>query len=440
MKLKVRPNDFQVTELLREGLLAEHGAHRVYRVTKRKMTSLEAASELARRAGVTPGEVAIAGLKDRQGVTHQYMSVPSGHVVHVHGSDLAIHPVGALARPLASDDSEGNAFKIVVRDLGDAELARMRASLDAVRQHGLPNYFDEQRFGNLRHGQGWIFVDLARGDVSEALRRLLASASPHDTAEVRRVKAAMWRKWGDWRACRELAGKLGRHHSVFEHLKREPDDFVGGLHRVGSRERLIHLFAFQSHLWNRALSNWLANHARDSFTLRGVEGKLIMPRGAVPLPEGWAGVLPLPGPGLDGVEDPDQRAAFEAALSFHGLAPHQLAVDGVPGFQLAAEPRAAVVVPRELRMRPAKEDSLYPGRHQVELSFSLPRGSYATLVVRRLVGPRPTFGPEGEASRPPRGRHDAGGEGPWRPAPRRGFGPRTPRRTRGGGPRRGSRR
>lgn len=450
MRLKERPNDFQVTELLREGLLQERGPHRVYRVTKRKLTSLEAASELARRAGVTPGEVALAGLKDRQGVTHQFMSVEGGDPVRLHGNDLSILQVGALPRPLTSEDSDGNSFKIIVRDLGDTELRRMRASLDAVREFGLPNYFDEQRFGNLRHGQGWIFVDLARGDVSEALKRLIASVSPHDKAESSRLKAALWRKWGDWRACREIAGQYGRHHSVFEHLKREPDDFIGGLHRVGTRERLIHLFAFQSHLWNRALASWLARRTSESFTLRGVEGKLIMPHGAVELPESWGGVLPLPGPRLEGVTDPEQRAAFEVALKQHGLTAEQFFVDDVPGFHLAAEPRDAVVWPRELRMRPASQDNLHPGRSSVELSFALPRGAYATLVVQRMVGPRPSFGPDGGDDRTAPYVGDDGGYRPRGHAPSRGFhstrgygasrGSAPPRGPRGGGfrgPRRG---
>ena len=44
-----------------------------------------------------------------------------------------------------------------------------------------------------------------------------------------------------------------RGATVFEHLRDQPEDFLGALERgVATRERTIHLFAWQSHLWNRA--------------------------------------------------------------------------------------------------------------------------------------------------------------------------------------------
>jgi hypothetical protein len=75
---------------------------------------------------------ATAALKDRQGVTHQYMSVPGGDPVHITGNELSIQQVGALPRPITSEDSDGNGFKIFVRDIGEAELTRKRASLASV--------------------------------------------------------------------------------------------------------------------------------------------------------------------------------------------------------------------------------------------------------------------------------------------------------------------
>ena len=78
----------------------------------------------------------------------------------------------------------------------------------------------------------------------------------------------------------------------------------------------------------------------------------------------------------------------------------------MPGFQLKPEPRAVAVVPGDLRIRPAEPDPLHPPRRLVRMSFALPRGSYATLVVHRLVGPQRS-GEEGRHRPPrkPRSRH-----------------------------------
>ncbi|MGB0331568.1 MAG: tRNA pseudouridine(13) synthase TruD, partial [Planctomycetota bacterium] len=311
MKLKVRPTDFKVTERLLPEVLESSGPHRLYRVRKEKLTSMEAATELANLVGVTPADICMAGLKDRQGVTTQYMSLERGPSVSLQQKTLGIQTVGWTAAPLDSSASLGNEFGIVVRDLNGSDCDRVRASLDPVREHGLPNYFDEQRFGNLRHGQGWIVLDLIKGDVSGALQRLIASASPYEPPARRGLKDALWRSWGNWSACRSIAGKLGRYHSVFEHLKRFPDDLAGAFGRVGTRERLIHLYAFQSHLWNRALALWIDDNCPDRFGLSGIEGRLRFPKFGLALPEHWHESLVLPAERLDGVEDPGQRALFE---------------------------------------------------------------------------------------------------------------------------------
>ncbi|MEM8711526.1 MAG: tRNA pseudouridine(13) synthase TruD [Planctomycetota bacterium] len=445
MKLKVRPSDFKVTERLAEGAIQEGGGHRVYRVIKEKLTSIEAASELAAHCGVTPADVAMAGLKDRQGVTTQFMSVPRGPSVSANvgdrGISLNIQSIGFSAEPISASMSEGNDFQVVVRDLGDGALEHLRSSLDSVRSFGLPNYFDSQRFGNLRHGQGWIVLDLLKGDVSGALRKLVASPSPFEPPAKRRLKEALIRSWDDWSACRSIAGKLGRHHSVFEHLKRDPDDFEGAFERVGTRERLIHLYAFQSHLWNRALGLWVQDHFPDRVSLRGIEGMLRFPGGEFELPPEWEGGFMLPGAQLDGVTDPVQRELYERTLERMGLEPQQLELPNVAGFQLKPELRPATVRPHALRVRPAEEDNLHRGRRMVKVQFGLPRGAYATMVIQRLVG-QPIVGGEPRQHRGDRDERTGGDRDPGRGGHSGGYarGARGGRRRgRGrGGPRRGS--
>src|SRR5262249_11819962 len=110
VKLKHKPADFVVRESVRDDYIRPRGSFRVYRVTKRKRTSLEAAGELARRAGVPAADVGIAGLKDRQGVTTQFMSVPGGRIVRMRTPDLSIEPVGFADEVLESRHSLGNDF------------------------------------------------------------------------------------------------------------------------------------------------------------------------------------------------------------------------------------------------------------------------------------------------------------------------------------------
>ena len=385
MRIKQRLDDFRVRELLADGVLQPSGEHRVYRVTKRKLTSLEAARELAAVAGVPAGEVALAGLKDRQGVTVQYMSLRRGREVNLRALDLTVESVGFADEALESRHSLGNAFELTLRGLVQEDLDALRENVPLVRDCGVVNYFDEQRFGNLRHNQGWIAELLMRGEREEALRRLLASLSDHDDAASHGFKRGLLEAWGDWSRCRELAGRFGEHHSVFEYLKKNPEDFGGAFYHIASRLRLIHLYAFQSHVWNRAVADFVRKHAPEGerVVLTGVEGPLVYPSRPLALPPG--ATFRLPGPGFEDVRDPEQRGLLEDALARERLTAADFRIDGVPGFQLKGEDRDLLISPRHLRVRPPERDSENFDAFSVKVRFELPRGAYATLVVRRLL-------------------------------------------------------
>ncbi len=386
MRLKQRVGDFRVRELLRKDYLGSEGEHRVYRVTKRKITSDEAVRALATEAGVEHGEVQIAGLKDRQGLTIQYMSLARGREVHLTTGELKVEPAGFAHTPLTSADSLGNAFELTVRALRGGDLHRLRVNLPLMRAHGTLNYFDDQRFGNVTHGQGWIYKGLCLGETEAALRRLLGARSPRDDDRHRRFKDGLERHWGDWRECRDDAGKFGAHHSIFEHLAREPDDFAGAFQHVATRVKLIHLFAWQSHLWNRALAEWLRElcPVEERVVLPGEEGTLLAFREAPPPALLAKPTLRLPGERLEDITDPLERRLYEKILAEEGLAPEQMAVAGVKGFHMKGEEREIFVRPEHLRVRPPEPDVMNRGFSAVRVRFELPRGSYATWVVKRL--------------------------------------------------------
>jgi tRNA pseudouridine13 synthase len=400
MKVKQRVGDFRVRELLKPGVLGDRGPHRVYRLTKRKLTSIEAASRLADALGVRAGDVALIGMKDRQGTTTQFMSVAQGRPLSLRTPNLRVETAGFAQQELDGTASAGNLFDITVRAIGrqgsSAEhgvRARLNGALAHVREHGCVNYFGEQRFGNLRHGQGWIARRLMEGDVEGALRALISSTSRSDPPRVRSFKAEIVRNWRDWEACCASARRFGEHRSLFEHLLAHPRDFSGAFRYVALRLRLIHLYAFQSHLWNRAAAAWIAGRTRrrERVVCASPDGLLYHHAKALPADELSAVAnLALCGPCLEGVENGEQRALYEDVLSREGIPPERLRIDGVPGFQLRSEPRALVLRPRGLRVRPPEPDSANPGMELMRLSFQLPPGSYATVLVERLFARRDT--------------------------------------------------
>ena len=254
MRLKRTQNDFRVSEILDDDSLLGDGPFAVYRVTKRGLTTFEAADLLAKAAGVERTAVAYAGLKDKDGITSQVMTVESGKPVTFRDKAMTIRPLGKAVRAIESGDSKGNSFEIFVRDLEADDMRRIRVNLNQVRKAGLPNYFDDQRFGCLRHGQGFVVRSLLRNDFEGALRALLAAPSRYGAEPVEKFKKGIQQRWGNWEDLADYT-RNRRGFSVFEHLKSNPGDFRGALERgVATRERTIHLFAYQSYLWNRAVS------------------------------------------------------------------------------------------------------------------------------------------------------------------------------------------
>jgi len=390
VRLKRIQNDFRVFEVLDEDSdLLGPGEHIVYRVTKRGMTTPEAVTIVAREAGVERSAVAIAGLKDKDGISGQFMSVTGGRKISFKDDRLTIRSVGPATRPLESRDNRANSFEIVVRDLRGDDMRRVRVNLQEVRDQSLPAYFDDQRFGCLRHGQGFVVRRLLRGDLDGALKDLMCAPSPYGSEEIERYKSGIASRWGMWG---ELAAfsKGRRGQSLFAALLENPDDLPAALARgIATTERTIHLFAYQSHLWNRAAGLWI-----KSVVPKEKLAWLPCDDGALPvyrhleadvLAELQAARLPLFGEGVD----LDERATrlYEAVFRSEGVAAEDFLKLDLPGFRPKGEDRGLLLVPEFLRAAPAERDELYDRQHKMRLRFTLPRGAYATLVAKRLVMP-----------------------------------------------------
>lgn len=149
MRLRARPEDFVVDELPLYPPSGE-GPHTFVRVEKRGRTTEEAARWLARAAGVRPGDVGYAGRKDRVAVARQWLSVPGlapREALALEAPGLRVLEAARHPHKLRTGQLRANRFELVVRDLAAGEAAAASARLAELARRGMPNRFGPQRFG-----------------------------------------------------------------------------------------------------------------------------------------------------------------------------------------------------------------------------------------------------------------------------------------------------
>ena len=389
MKIKQRPEDFVVREGYRFEPEAE-GPVWVYRMDKQKVSTLQALERISKDFAVRRRDLSVCGLKDKQGRTEQLVGVMGRALAAsevVQTGDLRLKLVGRTAQPLTSANITANRFEVTVRDLSTEEAERVADSVAEVQRAGVVNYFDSQRFGFLKHGQGFIARQLVRGDFEGALKSFLATPSELDRSDDAKVKT-FWREhWGEWQLrAPQDAGK--RYAPVLRRLREDPRDFKGAFMHIDRRIRAMAMFELQSYVWNEGVKRYLAARvpAAELIGLRYQAGALNFPR-ALPRAlrdELWSKTFPLLAPDST-FEDELVRESALGALRTQGLTLEELRVPDTRQLFFKHEERPLFVVPGKLRINEPRPDELNRGRSKVNLSFTLPPGAYATLVVRRVL-------------------------------------------------------
>ncbi len=385
MQIKHSPRDFRVSELL-DYKADPAGEFYVHLLRKVKMDTQDALSLISRLGRVPREDIAFAGLKDRQGETEQWISI-RGRRVELQEPGLNLVFKGRTAQPIHSKQSRGNRFHVVLRGLSPATARSIQTALPNLAKRGYVNYFDDQRFGCLRHGQGFPMRDVLAGRYEKALQRLIARPSPVAEGGDTKLKTILKERWGDWEVCARIArGPV--YQPVLRHLVRKPSDFAGAIQQLNTRTRLIQSFAYQSYIWNRAVSSLLDElvPSKSQIHLESLMGALTSFRAPSDELAGVVGQLATPLYAPDG-EGGDPRFQSEVLRWLHSeqLTPEKCRRNTLPGMVWREEPRELLVLPQNVYCNRPEDDGRLRGVKKVEIAFSLPRGVYATMLIKHLI-------------------------------------------------------
>jgi tRNA pseudouridine13 synthase len=148
-RLRTEPEDFDVEEVPAYQPSGT-GDFLYLWVEKRGMGAEYFLRQVARRLGLAPDDVGSAGLKDRHAVTRQFVSVPA-HVEprlgELEGDGVRLLSVGRHGNKLKMGHLHGNRFRILIRGVAAEAAERLPPLLERLRTEGLPNYYGPQRFG-----------------------------------------------------------------------------------------------------------------------------------------------------------------------------------------------------------------------------------------------------------------------------------------------------
>ena len=389
MKLKQTPDDFRVEELT--GAKPDgDGPFAFYRLHKVGWTTPDALQAIARRWDLRFNQFGYGGLKDRHADTTQYLTILHGPPRNLSHQRIDLTYLGRRYEPYNSRDITANRFAVAVRALSEADEAHLRAMADEVAGCGVPNYFDDQRFGSVTADGRFVAKEMVAGRFEEALKLALVSEYEFDKAEQKQEKRVLREHWGDWPACKAKLPK-GHARSIVSYLCDHPTNFKGAVARLRPELQGLYLSAYQSELWNRTLARWLTAHfpADALGCIQQHRGPLPVPK-SVPAEVGdrWNRLLlPLASPRLKPDTAADWWPHLEAVLTEEELTLKQLKIPGLDKPFFSKGERFACLRPAGMTAEPGA-DELNRGKRKVTLRFDLPRGAYATMIVKRLTGER----------------------------------------------------
>jgi len=422
-RIRTLLSDFIVREVLRSGLRAEvspkwpsgslpgKGSFLLCTLIKKGIDTLTAARELARALGIPNGLISFAGLKDAKAITAQFITIRGakpGQLELLSFRNMLVVPVEFTTKPVNPSDLIANEFGILIRDIGmpstDA-LVRLEAILGDLKElGGMPNFFGHQRFGTHRPVTHLIGRELVLGRVKEAVELLLTYIGPGEGARAREARSYLADTW-DLKGFLELLPKgMFYEREVARHLIKRPRDYHGAIRKLPIKLRKLFVQAYQAYLFNRFLSSrakeglplseplpgdWvvlLDEHGLPHRAVRASRSNLGTLRGLIKA--GRASLaLPIPGFRQEG-SGGRQGEIEEAILEEEGISPSDFKVKAMPELSSPGQLRPALASFRLLEDPRVAGDELNPGRRAVFLSFRLPRGSYATCLLREVIKPR----------------------------------------------------
>jgi len=149
------PRDFTVEEIPLYDFSGE-GEHLILKIRKKELTTWEMLDIISGYIGIKRREIGYAGLKDKHAMTIQFISVPFGDrekLERFSHEKIKILEMIRHSNKIRVGHLKGNRFHIRLKKVLGVQKKKLDSVLKWIKANGIPNYFGDQRFGT--DGNNW---------------------------------------------------------------------------------------------------------------------------------------------------------------------------------------------------------------------------------------------------------------------------------------------
>lgn len=380
--IKESPDDFLVEEIP-SYLPCGTGEHCYLTIEKRGITTLEAISRIAAALKVQEREVGYAGMKDAAGVTRQTISIqrttPS-RALALELTGITVLSAALHSNKLKVGHLRGNRFRVVIRGVSGGAEQLVPAILEVLGKRGVPNYFGYQRYG-AQGNSHLIGAAMLRRDWRECVDRLIGDP---DAVRDEGWSAAIgaYRQGALGEALRLFPRHCRSERDVLQRLVARPGEYEKAFSAVHPRLKKLYLSALQSFLFDQTVAARIDKIDRlmaGDLACKHANGACFpVDDAAAEQGRGDAFEISPTGPMFGcRMKRPEGavRELEDGILERAGVEPSLFDLPG--GLPMEGERRPLRV--------PAGDLSWSPAGDAVTVAFSLPKGSYATSLIREIT-------------------------------------------------------
>jgi len=367
-KIRSHVEDFLVTEVLSKKAMAaitQEGNYAVYKLKKQGIDTNHSLSNIFKKHNL---RLKSLGLKDASAITEQfvYSEKKIKSIDSISEKKYSIKRIGFVKKPLSKKDMIGNQFKIKIVDASN-EIEKFNEYKKIL------NFYGYQRFGSKRSVTHLIGKAIIQKDYEKAINFLLSYRSKYDSVENSKLREELSDRSNFSKLLPEIPFQMDLERAVVNQIIQDENP-KNALRVIPLNIRRFFVQAYQSFLFNKTLS--------AAFT-DGEE--LFLPQQGDVCYDKNASLGKFS-------NDPDQRLS----IPFVGYAYYKKTRFN---YQISKILESEEVTPKDFFLKEMQELSNEGGfrnssikcedisANQNIITFTLSRGSFATIVLREIMKP-----------------------------------------------------